>query len=179
MWRNKSDELGEKVLLGEARDFNASSSLNIKVSLKWTEIQDCLFKKEYTWNKGGAYLIIIDEYKSIGTHWIALYVNGNTVTYFDSFGAEHTPKESRNLSATKILEQTFIGHKHTSKWLKWFNNVDTFVVDFVPKVSWIILIYFLLTNMKRMMKMKKIYCIICDQYKKFKNPKHHRFLKKH
>lgn len=44
-----------------------------------------------------------------------MYVNGNTVTYFDSFGAEHTPKEYKNLSATKILEQTFIGQKHTSK----------------------------------------------------------------
>ena len=25
----------------------------------------------------GAYVINLDEYKSIGTHWIALYVNGN------------------------------------------------------------------------------------------------------
>ena len=105
-------------------------------------------------------------------------MNGNTVTYFDSFGAEHTPKEYKNLSATKILEQTVIGQKHTSKWFKWFNKVDTFVVDFMPKGSRFILIYFLLMNMKRMMKMKKIYCIICDQYKKFKNPKYHRFLKK-
>ena len=24
----------------------------------------------------GAYVINLDEYKSIGTHWIALYVNG-------------------------------------------------------------------------------------------------------
>ena len=25
-----------------------------------------------------AYVVNLDEYKSIGTHWIALYVNGNT-----------------------------------------------------------------------------------------------------
>ena len=31
---------------------------------------------------------------SIGTHWVALYVqNNNSVTYFDSFGVEHVPKE--------------------------------------------------------------------------------------
>ena len=24
-----------------------------------------------------AYVVNLDEYKSIGTHWIALYVNGN------------------------------------------------------------------------------------------------------
>ena len=27
------------------------------------------------------------------THWIALYMNSNAVTYFDSFGFEHIPKE--------------------------------------------------------------------------------------
>ena len=38
-------------------------------------------------------LINFDEYESIGTHWIALYVNGENVTYFDSFGVEHIRKE--------------------------------------------------------------------------------------
>ena len=32
--------------------------------------------------KDGAYIINLDEYESIGTHWIALYVNDNNVTYF-------------------------------------------------------------------------------------------------
>ena len=35
--------------------------------------------------KDGAYVINLDEYKSIGTHWIALHVSDNNVTYFDSF----------------------------------------------------------------------------------------------
>ena len=35
----------------------------------------------------------LDEFKSIGTHWIALHVNANNIRYFDSFGVEHTPKE--------------------------------------------------------------------------------------
>ena len=34
--------------------------------------------------KDGEYIINLDEYKSIGTHWIALYGNDNNVTYFDS-----------------------------------------------------------------------------------------------
>ena len=37
----------------------------------------------------GAYIINLDEYSDIGTHWVALYVSNNTVTYFDSFGVEH------------------------------------------------------------------------------------------
>ena len=43
--------------------------------------------------KNGAYVINLDEYHDIGTHWVALYVNNKTVTYFDSFGAEHIPNE--------------------------------------------------------------------------------------
>ena len=43
--------------------------------------------------KNGAYVINLDEYNDIGTHWVALYVNNKTITYFDSFGVEHIPKE--------------------------------------------------------------------------------------
>ena len=43
--------------------------------------------------KDGTYVINLDEYKSIGTHWITFYVNAENVTYFDSFGVEHVPKE--------------------------------------------------------------------------------------
>ena len=43
--------------------------------------------------KDGAYVINLEEYSDIGTHWIALYVYNDDVTYFDSFGAEHIPKE--------------------------------------------------------------------------------------
>ena len=41
--------------------------------------------------KYGAYVINLDEYSDIGTHWVALYVHD--VTYFHSFGSEHIPKE--------------------------------------------------------------------------------------
>ena len=43
--------------------------------------------------KDGAYIINLDEYSDIGTHWIALYVKNNDITYFDSFGVQHIPKE--------------------------------------------------------------------------------------
>ena len=36
--------------------------------------------------KNGAYVINLDEYEDVGTHWIALYVKNNEVIYFDSFG---------------------------------------------------------------------------------------------
>ena len=43
-----------------------------------------------------------DEYSHIRTQWVALYVQNNNVTYFDSFGVEHIPKEIK----------TFIGNKN-------------------------------------------------------------------
>ena len=43
--------------------------------------------------KNGAYVINLDEYHDIRTHWVALDVNNKTITYFDSFGVENIPKE--------------------------------------------------------------------------------------
>ena len=43
--------------------------------------------------KDGTYIINLDKYSDIGTHWNALYVQNNNVTYFDSFGVEHIPKK--------------------------------------------------------------------------------------
>ena len=43
--------------------------------------------------KDGTYVINLDEYADVGTHWIALFCNRSEIVYFDSFGAEHVPKE--------------------------------------------------------------------------------------
>ena len=43
--------------------------------------------------KNGAYIINLHEYSDIKTHWIALYVQSNNVTYFDSLALEHISEE--------------------------------------------------------------------------------------
>ena len=43
--------------------------------------------------KDGAYVINLDEYSDMGTHWVALYVRNNDVTYFDFLWVEHIPIE--------------------------------------------------------------------------------------
>ena len=41
----------------------------------------------------GAYVINLDEYADVVTHWIALFCNRSEIIYFDSFGVEYFPKE--------------------------------------------------------------------------------------
>ena len=65
--------------------------------------------------KDGGYVINLDEYYDIGTHWIALYVNNETVTYFDSFGIEHIPKEVKK----------FIGRRNVISNIYRIQNYDS------------------------------------------------------
>ena len=73
-----------------------------------------MFKKEYKFNgvysrnnlskiKVGAYIINLDLYESLGSHWITLYVNAENITYFDSFRVEHIPKEIRRFIGNKNI----------------------------------------------------------------------------
>ena len=52
--------------------------------------------------KDGTHVIKLDEFKSIETHSIALYVNGNNAIYFDSFGVEHILKGIEKIQRKKI-----------------------------------------------------------------------------
>ena len=54
--------------------------------------------------KDGAYIINLDEYSDIGTHWVALYLNNNDITYFDSFAVEHIPKEIKIFIKNKNIK---------------------------------------------------------------------------
>ena len=59
--------------------------------------------------KDEAHVINLNQSKSIGTHWITLYVNVNNrkasydAIYFDSFGVEHIPKEIKEPIGNKII----------------------------------------------------------------------------
>ena len=54
--------------------------------------------------KDRAYATNRDEFKSIGTHWIVLYVNANNIVYSElSFGVEHIPKEFKKFIGNKKI----------------------------------------------------------------------------
>ena len=54
---------------------------------------------------GLIYVINLDDYSDIGTHWDAVWLNdNNNVTYFDSFGVEHIPKEIKKVIKNKNIK---------------------------------------------------------------------------
>ena len=65
--------------------------------------------------KDGEYIINLGDYKSIGTLWIALYVNANNIVYFDSFAVEHIPKEIKKF--IKTIYYKFIKFIYCNKYL--------------------------------------------------------------
>ena len=70
--------------------------------------------------ENGSYVINLDDYSDIGTHWIALYVNNKTFTYFDSFGIEHIPKEV----------QKFIGNRSIVTNIYRMQNYDSIMCGY-------------------------------------------------
>ena len=70
--------------------------------------------------KNGAYVINLDEYSDIGTHWIALYVNNKTVTYFGSFGIEHIAKQVRK----------FVGNRNMISNIYRIQNYDSIMCGY-------------------------------------------------
>ena len=52
--------------------------------------------------KKGAYVINLDKYNDIGTHWFALYLHNNCI-YFNSFGVEHIPNEIKQFIGNKDI----------------------------------------------------------------------------
>ena len=69
----------------------------------------------------GAYVINLDEYSDIRTHWIALYALNNNVIYFHTFGVEHIPKEIKK----------FIGNKNIQANIFRIQEYDSLVCGFV------------------------------------------------
>ena len=65
--------------------------------------------------KDGEYVINLDEYADVGTHWIALYCNRNEIVYFDSFGVEHCPEEIKE----------FVGNKNIKDNIFWVQANDS------------------------------------------------------
>ena len=71
--------------------------------------------------KDGAYVINLDEYADVSTHWIALFCNRNEIVYFDNFGGEHVPEESKDFIRHKnIISNIFRVQAYNSVMCGYF-----------------------------------------------------------
>ena len=62
--------------------------------------RDNLSKKIKDW----AYVINLDEYVDVGTHWIALFCRKNETVYFNSLGFEHVTEEIKEFIGNKNIK---------------------------------------------------------------------------
>ena len=97
---------------------------NIKINLNFSGVYS---RNNLSRIKDWAYIIHLHDYESIGTHWIALYVNDNNATYIDSFGVDHIPKEIRK----------FIGNKNVITNIYRIQAHDPCVNTFVLDLYWV------------------------------------------
>ena len=70
--------------------------------------------------KDGAYVINLDEYEDIGTHWIALFCKKNEMVYFNSFGVEYIPEEIKE----------FIGNKNIKANIFWIRGNNSVIYGY-------------------------------------------------
>ena len=92
-----------KAQLEQITIFTAASSFKNFEIQKYYQNEHVYSRNKLPKIKDVSYVINLDEYESIGTQWIALYVNDHNVTYFDSIGVEHIPKEIRKFIENKNI----------------------------------------------------------------------------
>ena len=63
--------------------------------------------------KNKAFVVNLDEYADVGTHWIALYVKNNEVIYLMVLVLNMFLKKSKKLLDIKTLKQTYLEYKQT------------------------------------------------------------------
>ena len=102
--------------------------------------------------KNGAYVINLDEYADVGTHWIALYVKNNDVIYFDSFGVEHVPKEIKKFIGNKDIKTNIFRIQAYNSIMCGYFCIRFIDFMFANKTLTILLAYFLLMTLKKMIK---------------------------
>ena len=54
--------------------------------------------------KDGGYVISLDEYADVGTHWIDLFCKKSKIVYFDSFSIEHIPEGIKEFMGNKNIK---------------------------------------------------------------------------
>ena len=63
--------------------------------------------------KDGAYVINLDEYADVGTHWIALFCKGKEIVFFNNVGVEYVPENIKEFIENKNIKANIYQYKQT------------------------------------------------------------------
>ena len=75
-------------------------------------VNDCRFNDVYSRNylpriKDGAHVLNLDEKQGKETHWLSLFMERNTVVYFDTFQIECSPSKKTKTKKTLHKKRSF------------------------------------------------------------------------
>ena len=81
-------------------NFEIQNHYQIEPKFNGVFLRDNLTKKI----KDGAYVINLDKYADVGTHWIAWFCTKSEIFCFNSFGVEHVPEEIKEFIGNKNIK---------------------------------------------------------------------------
>ena len=104
---------------------------NTKVLSKWTPRFKGVYSRDNFPNKikDESYVINLDKYANVGTHWIVLFVSNNDAICCDSFGVGHVSKEIKKFIGNKNM-QTYIFRIQANNSIMWWYLCIRFI-DFM------------------------------------------------
>ena len=83
--------------------------------------------------KDGSYKINLDQYESIGTQWIPLYMNAENVTFFDSFAVARIRESIRKFIGNKDAIKNIYRIQAYYSIMRGYFCVE--FIDFIRKVK--------------------------------------------
>ena len=106
-----------------------------------------MIKKKVT-IKNGAYVINLDEYADVGTHWISLFCRKTEIVYFDIFGVEHVPEEIKEFIGNKNIKGNIFRVQASNSIMCGYFCIGLLILCLQIK-NWLILqVFFLLMILK-------------------------------
>ena len=100
--------------------------------------------------KDETYVINVDEYPDVGTHWIALLCKKIEIAYFDSFGVEHVPEKIKDFIGNKNIKATIFRVQSNNPTMCGYFCIGFIDLMLAGKNLLILLVCFLLMISKKM-----------------------------
>ena len=100
-------------------------------SIVWPKFNGVYSRNNLPKIKDGEYVMNLDEYKSVETHCMALYMNGKNIMYFDRCGVEYAPKGILKIIGNKNMITNICSIESWNNILVnlWNNDIVLFEVS--------------------------------------------------